>query len=248
MGLGKRVFVQALFGILLLPVWAGAQDLASPDKEPGWRFEIAPYLWAATLDGNTAGSGTGSPIDPGYSFFSMENLQGVFMLAARASHGPWHVQVDSMYVDYEDSFALGPITSTVGIDGGFVELTGGRWVGENPDWQWFAGARNVSLRTRVSLTPGPEGEGRKTWLDPILGLRYSHGLSGNWTLLLRGDVGGFGVASDFTYHLLVAGQYAFNETIAVSVGYRLLNLDFQKDDYLMDLSARGLGLGLSFRF
>jgi len=228
--------------------WAEGEEASRIERESRWRFELTPYLWAATLTGNTEGGGAGSPIDPGYAFFTLENLQGVFMLAARASRGPWHLQLDGMYVDYEDSFTLGPLTATVGIDGGFVELTGGRWIGDNPGWQWFAGARNVSLRSRVSISPGPDGDGRKTWLDPIMGLHYSRRMSENWTLLIRGDVGGFGAASDFTYHALAAGQYAFNDTVAMSVGYRLLKLDFRKDDYLMDLSARGVGVGLSFRF
>lgn len=229
-----------------LPIAPRAQEQASGEQR--WRFELMPYLWAASLTGDTAAGGSGSPIDPGYSLFELENLQAAFMLSGRASRGPWSIQLDGMYVDFEDSFRLGPISTTLRVDGGFVELAAARWIGDSAAWQWLAGARNVSLRTSITLDPGPDGTGRRSWLDPFLGLRYERALGTRWSVLARGDIGGFDAGSHLTYNLLAAAQYALSPTFVLRAGYRILQLDFRQDDYLMNLRASGFGLGLGIRF
>ena len=45
------------------------------------------------------------------------------------------------------------------------------------------------------------------WIDPTLGLRYDRPLGDDWRLDLRGDIGGFGVGSDFMYHLLAGASW-----------------------------------------
>ena len=37
---------------------------------------------------------------------------------------------------------------------------------------------------------------RKSWLDPLVGVRFNHEFNDRWSVVLRGDVGGFGVSSE----------------------------------------------------
>src|SRR5262245_60915597 len=77
---------------------------AESQPEGGWSFTVTPYLWAAGLDGNTAADGTGSEIDTGYSFLSLDNLDLTLAAAAEARKGRWSVLFDGLYVEFSDAF------------------------------------------------------------------------------------------------------------------------------------------------
>ena len=53
--------------------------------------------------------------------------------------------------------------------------------------------------------------GTLEWVDPFVGLRVRHQLSPGSELQFLGDVGGFGVGSDFTWQLF--GGYSFDFAI-----------------------------------
>ena len=108
--------------------------------------------------------------------------------------------------------------------GGLYRLGEGVW-GE--DWQkekpargrrWFldaiAGGRMTTQDNQIEIT-GPRG-GRnlsqsRTWTDPIFGLMAITDLteSRKWEFRLKGDIGGFGVASQFMWNFLAAVGYNF---------------------------------------
>jgi hypothetical protein len=48
------------------------------------------------------------------------------------------------------------------------------------------------------LGPLPGVDQSKGWVDPFVGARWFWPMSERWTLILRGDIGGFGDGSDFT--------------------------------------------------
>ena len=238
-----RIPVVALLCMLILPVPGQAAD-----KDESWTFEILPYLWAASLQGNTRAGDVESPVDPGYSLFTMENLQAAFMGTMRVSRGHWSWHLDTLYVDYQDDFAWGPLESDVGVSGGFLELGGGYRANLDGNLEWIAGLRNVSFTTELSITPGPEGKVDKTWLDPFVGVRYRYPLSENWALRLRGDLGGMNPSARLSMNAQVAVEYVFSKKVQALFGYRYLELDFRDEGYVLDISASGFGLGLALRF
>ncbi len=235
--------VMALLCVLMLP-----DTVQAADKDESWSFELMPYLWAASLQGNTRAEDAESPVDPGYSLFTLDNLQGAFMGAMRVSRGHWSWHLDTLYVDYQDDFAWGPLESHVGVSGGFVELGGGYSANLDGNLEWIAGLRSVSFTSEVSITPGPEGKVDKTWLDPFVGFRYRHSLSENWALRLRGDLGGMNPSARLSLNTFLAMEYAFSNKVQALFGYRYLELDFRDNGYLLDISASGFALGLALRF
>ncbi len=87
------------------------------------------------------------------------------------------------------------------------------------------------------------------WFDPLIGLK---GLSGLWDskFFISGGLalGGFGAGSDFFWDANVNLGYQWTKGFSMTVGYRYLDVDYEKDDFLYDVAQDGLVLGLSWRF
>jgi hypothetical protein len=98
--------------------------------------------------------------------------------------------------------------------------------------------------------------GSVDWLDPVIGARVRYTVAPGHELLLRGDIGGFGVGSDLSWQAL--GAYGFElgsyQGISFSgvIGYRALYVDYVQGDgrsrYEFDMLQHGPVLGLSARF
>ena len=78
------------------------------------------------------------------------------------------------------------------------------------------------------------------WVDPLVGLRIRHQLAPGQELLLRGDVGGFDVGSQFSWNVLATysfqiGAY-YGLTYSGMLGYRALAVDFEKGSGRTDTS------------
>jgi hypothetical protein len=98
--------------------------------------------------------------------------------------------------------------------------------------------------------------GSVDWLDPLIGARVRYTVAPGHELWLRGDIGGFGVGSDFSWQAI--GAYGFElgtyQGIAFSgvVGYRALYADYVRGEgrqrYEFDMLQHGPVLGVSARF
>jgi hypothetical protein len=112
------------------------------------------------------------------------------------------------------------------------------------------GVRYTYLSPRIGVGSLPRQTSRQDWLDPIIGARYIWSISDKWKLNLRGDIGGFGVGSNFTYNL--AGIVEFKPWNHVSIlgGYRVLYQDYEDgsgiDEFKYDVTMHGPLLALNF--
>jgi hypothetical protein len=98
--------------------------------------------------------------------------------------------------------------------------------------------------------------GSVDWLDPVIGARLRYAVAPGHELFLRGDIGGFGVGSDFSWQAI--GGYGFDfaawqgTTFSGIIGYRALYVDyaqgFGRTRYEFDMLQHGPVLGLSIRF
>jgi len=109
-----------LQSILLLCTWGSS--LYADEKQESYEFELTPYLWAASISGTTAVSDDGSPpvesppIDSDYSFFSLDNLDGVASATFTARKKQWAFLFDFLYVAYEDTFFEGGISVVLNLN------------------------------------------------------------------------------------------------------------------------------------
>ena len=57
-------------------------------------------------------------------------------------------------------------------------------------------------------------------MDPIIGLCYIQRFADQWKLNLRGDIGGFGVGSSFTYNVAGIVEYKPWKYVSILAGYQ----------------------------
>jgi hypothetical protein len=98
--------------------------------------------------------------------------------------------------------------------------------------------------------------GSVDWLDPVIGARVRYAVSPGHELFLRGDIGGFGVGSKFSWQAI--GGYGFDLgsyngiTFSGLIGYRALSVDYSQGEgaqrYEFDMILHGPVVGLSMRF
>lgn len=98
-------------------------------------------------------------------------------------------------------------------------------------------------------------DGGLNWVDPLIGLRLRHQFTPNQELLVRGDVGGFGLQSTFAWQALAGYSYQWQlngYALAGVVGYRALSTSYSSGSGLntrgLDILMHGPIVGASLRF
>ena len=93
------------------------------------------------------------------------------------------------------------------------------------------------------------------WVDPVLGLRLRHRFTPNQEVFVRGDIGGFGLGSQFAWQAVAAYSYAWQFSgyqIAAVLGFRALGVNYRSgsapDTVGIDEVLYGPIIGASFRF
>jgi hypothetical protein len=132
-------------------------------------------------------------------------------------------------------------------------------------WQQAEASLNVNANLAVLLprrtftlngTRAVAGSGDVTWVDPLVGLRLRHQFMPGQELTLSGDVGGFGVGSEFSWQAIGAYRFAFAKAYGADwsgmIGYRALYADYSKGSgdtlYQFDMLQHGPIVGISARF
>lgn len=226
-----------------------ASARAQGDGDAGssrWSFTVTPYLWAAGLDGDTTASGVGSEIDTGYRFLSLDNLDLTLAANLEARKGRWTVLLDGLYVEFSDAFDRPTVDADAEVSGTIFESSAAYPAARIAGLELVFGMRYVALDSMVQLTPGPAGNAGESWLDPLVGARFKHDFNDRWSVSLRGDVGGFGVASELTTNLSATFGYRITDAMTLRFGYRALQMDFEDGGFVLDAIAQGYAVGLSF--
>jgi hypothetical protein len=117
------------------------------------------------------------------------------------------------------------------------------------------GGRVIDMKADLDLTTSngvQSGSSRKTWMDPIIIVRSQAVVHDKWLLQFRGDVGGFGIVSDFTWQIQANVGYQFSKLVGAKIGYRVLDVDYDNGDeterFAYDMSTSGPVLRVAFTF
>jgi hypothetical protein len=94
------------------------------------------------------------------------------------------------------------------------------------------------------------------WLDPMIGARLRYTVLPGHELFLRGDIGGFGAGSEFSWQAIAGYSFDFaayqGVTFSGVIGYRALSVDYARGEgrrrYEFDMLQHGPVLGISARF
>lgn len=115
----------------------------------------------------------------------------------------------------------------------------------------------AALGLRRSRSLAIADGGTVDWFDPLVGLRLRHQLAPGQDLFARGDIGGFGVGSDFSWNAIAGYSWEcrcrpFGATLSGFVGYRALYADYAQGSgnrqFEWDMLIHGPVIGASFRF
>jgi hypothetical protein len=235
-----------------ITVTLAASQAVAQSSSNEWQFAIAPYLWAAGMDGTMTIADQEADIDVPFSQI-IEDLEFALMGHFDMRNERWVLSSDLIFVDLEDSQDLTRGTVKAGVDLTLFEVAGGYRV--SPAVTLLAGARWVdmgaSLRHSGEIVD-EDADAGKSWIDPLVGVHAFAPLSERWWLGIRGDVGGFGVGSELTWQAYADIGFKVSDLITVFLGYHAIDIDYEEGSGLqriaLDVLVSGPQLGVVFTF
>ncbi|TGD76069.1 hypothetical protein E4634_00525 [Mangrovimicrobium sediminis] len=257
MTLSIRFFAVPLFTSCLAAFTAPLHAAPLPQPTPAWQFEVTPYAWAKSVEGESGGA----DIDLDFWDDLADILDAAAMVSGTARYNRW-----TLFTSYEfnrikaGGRTAGEFDYTVPEDGStipvaadarvkidqeqtYIDVGGAYDLAVYPTalWQVAAGVRwfdidlKLKLRDITVITPDEtfESEGAfrqigDDWYTPFVGGRLLAQVGEKWRLRMRGD---YGYAdSDNGFWLLEALlDYRVADWGAVEFGYRHLDIDYAND-------------------
>jgi hypothetical protein len=259
---GLCLIVLTLFSPL-----AHAQDSSSGEGK--WEFVVIPYFWLASLDGDVTVKGIKSSVSlSGSDLLDMLDYGGEVHM--EAWKGRWGIFFDPTFLKLSaDGHANRPIVGRVDVDTDLQEwlvefgalYTLGTWPfgtdGKKLSLDVLGGGRYWYMKGKLNadvplLGLSKRVEKSKDWIDPMVGARLRVDLAKKLSLAVRGDIGGFGVGSDFTWNASAILGYHFSQTVSAWLGYRGLGVDYESGSgfskFKYDVIMQGPIIGLGFSF
>lgn len=245
----------ALLALLALPL--AGQSQSGPAAQSGdWNITVAPYLMLPWMDGKTALRGLEVDVNVAPSdIFS--NLQFGAMGSFEARKAKWGLGVDAIYMALGSTVERVPLVGNranadVDVNQGAYTFQGIRQLNEKVDFTF--GMRWNVIDGRIGLK-GPQQtvvEQTKQWVDPIIGLKFKQRLRGPASFTLQGDIGGFGVGSDFSWHLFPMVGIDVGKRATLGIGYRVLSSDYKTGSdatrFQYDVVTQAFVMGAAFHF
>jgi hypothetical protein len=221
-----------------------AQTAAEPEH---WRITFTPYVWMSGLEGTI---GVGPNISEVYVSFTegAEDFEFGFASLAEARRHPWVLRLDFYYVALSDEGAISAgDTLRVGQNELMLHPEVGYALLSRP-WggvDGLIGARYRNLGVDLSLSPQGVSADRN-WVDGTVGANVRYQPAEKWRLVAKGDIGAGG--SDFTWQLYGGAAYDIGRCCSLAAAYRILDVDYDKEDILYDVRLGGPTFGLTLRF
>ncbi|HEX5051143.1 MAG TPA: hypothetical protein VFZ65_05190 [Planctomycetota bacterium] len=193
---------------------------------------------------STAGTGS-TDTTPPLQIDLVGELDAAFPLAvgARSPDGRFEVLADGFYVRLKDD--EGPLRTTT--QAAMVESGVAVALDEARHFSALVGVRYVDVSYDVSLG-ALAGSAGADWVDPWIGARAVFALDDTWSVRARGDVGGFGVGTEFSWQAMAFVGVAVSKSVAFDFGYRAIGIDYQGSglDYEVVFHGPIIGLVVSF--
>ena len=187
------------------------------------------------------------------------HLQMAAMVYGEAYTDDWALGMDIIYMNLkQDAEPRGEV-----LDGSLhakqfaAEFNGFRkllpWLDLGVGWR----VNTLTASARVN-TDSPEDltvlnlTSKKTWVDPIIIARIQNPEGEKLLYQFRGDIGGFGVGSQFAWQIQAYVGYRFSKLFQLSGGYRIISMDYNKGSdsnrFLYDVNTSGPVVRLGFNF
>ena len=225
-----------LLGFLTVPMRAQTAN-------PGFGTHIRPYFWLSGVSGSVTSTPLTFPINSSFGDL-LDNVKVGAFAAVTMEKVRWGVYGDFQYISLvgEGTGASGAtleLRNIIGEVDGFLRIPAG-----SGSLKFVGGVRVYSVDE--TLTPNNQQpiESNTTVADPILGAVGEWSTGKRWHFEMRGDLGGFGVGSEFTNQLSVIFLWQINDRLRLPFGYRMLGYQIKDGGVEMDTRMTGLVLGL----
>jgi hypothetical protein len=220
-----------------------------PCSDPCWRWKVGLPLWIPGIDSNAAKGNVrvngdrpdGDLVNKSGGIFS--NLEFAFVGSLSARKGRWGAGVDFLTasVDATASFSIGNGLFSGGAEGTFdASIARARidylYARSLAPWHFgtcgcaehriYAGARGYDVRLQAVAVGNPalNADIGDTWVDPIIGLESHLPFARNWSVMLAGDLGGWGIDGNWSWNLLAGVAWRFARTWSIGLAYNVLDL------------------------
>lgn len=256
--ISKYIFILFAFFCFQHSFSQESQSNAANAKK--WQFLVEPYLMFPNMNGKTGiGNLPDVSVDanPGDIF---SNLQMGAMLNLEASNDKWTIATDFIYMKLNQDVTPGNLINSGDVTAKQVawELAGLRRV--TPWLELGLGGILNSLNLGVDINVNNLGGGTtnrskeltQTWYDPMLIARIKNNQVKKFIYEFRGEIGGFGIGSDFAWQIQAYAGYRFSKLFHITGGYRVISLDYSKGEgenrFLYDMDTFGPVIRFGFNF
>jgi len=238
---------------------------AHSQADPGWKFELTPYLWAAGMSGTVSVNdrpNAGLEVEQSFSDI-LSVLQFALMGSLEARKGRWGAMTDAVYFKVNDEGSVtgkrgfATLSANADLAQQMYSLAASYRVGQGKSpIDVFAGARYASVGWDVDIAASSPPviatersfKETRSWVDPYIGARVETPLGTRWAIGAYADVGGFGIASDIATQAMASVRFKFTTGIVGNLGFRVVTDDYDKDGFKYDMMNGGAVLGVSFRW
>jgi opacity protein-like surface antigen len=259
---GLSLCVSVIAAMLFAPVSdkCRAQATDTTQATSDWSFDVVPYLWLASFDGNgtfgVAGVPPGTSVDSHSKFETRISAAAMLMGQIRYREfgllldGAW-AQLKTEGTDLSAGFSTVDIKTDIAYGTAALSYRLPQCC-EKLNADVYAGARIWHVKNELDfqsgLAPVISVEGSRTFYDPVLGAKLRYDFCPHWYAVVMGDAGGFGAGADLEWNAFGGIGYQFTETFSATVGYRYMHVDYSKDAFKIDANVQGFLLGLGFHF
>lgn len=252
--------MRRLAGLGVAAFLGSAAPAAAEDMQDRWTGALTVYGWLTAIGGDVSANRSGRQLDFTYDVDQvLSNLDFAAFASLEVRRGRLGLLADMIYAKFSHAENIpGNLGARASADLEMGIVTGAAAWRVHESGTFFAdvmaGGRLFTADVGIATSranPRPESRSETasaTWFDPLIGLRLGVNLTDKLALRAFGDVGGFGIGSDFAWELYGGATYAFTPTIRGELGYRYLAFDYQGDRAKIDVRMHGLALGVTFGF
>jgi len=240
-------------------------------EEKGWSNEFQLYGLAVWIQGDaTLGRLPNAEVDMGPDDIVKNLKMGAMVHYEGLASNGWGIWLDYAFMNLGFNVkASSKKTELIQVDGntgvyqgimeafvkyrspldtGYIDYYGGvRWWHNDFDF-------NFDLDLAGNRIPLVNTSRTYDWYDPVIGARWTYPVNEKWSFRLRGDVGGFGIASDFTAAVEVVALYDITEDWQLKMSFKSLWVDYEEgtegtaDYFTYNTANFGPILGITYKF
>lgn len=249
------------------PVFAQPSQSSSAYTVPRYVMEVTPYIWASGLKGHVSPFRIAPTIGVKKTFHEVfDNLNLAGFLNIKGRYDNFVLAGDIMYVSLTDSKTFGPLPpSPLPIPAGSTlrasvdtkqftaSLMGGYRLVDNQNFTLdaLAGLNYWYVSNELTISVGRLSKSHKEdfgWVDPIIGASTSMQLSDRLFLQAQANIGGFDLGSKFTWGAQGTVNYTLTDSLSVSAGYKIMDVNYDRNNHVYDVRLNGPVLGATWKF